>query len=180
MSNRRGFDVLDGLPMDEGMDLLTRLEGVAAYRGGVTCLPDGTVGYFMRAPRMDDCWCAAVATCLQVPIREVPDPCIDKKLTAGVRAEEINRSAWVRTERWLKKLGLRMIVHHKVPVPHPRWIGVARGHPGPRGQFADHCLVMTGDEVLFDTLPHLPYFVRLGAPDILWGVSFTKTRKRGA
>ena len=46
-------------------------------------LADGTIGYFTRPPRQDDCFAAALATVLRVPIAEVPDPRIDERLARG-------------------------------------------------------------------------------------------------
>lgn len=109
-------------------------------------LPDGTVGYFVRAPRTDDCWAAAVATCLQVPIDEVPDSRIDERLRAGEDSDEISRSAWEEFGHWLRSRSLRMLIHRKVPARSARWIGSI---PMP-GILGDHSIVMNRAEALFD------------------------------
>jgi hypothetical protein len=109
-------------------------------------LADGTRGYFVRLPRTDDCLAAALATCLQVPIDQVPDPRIDERLAAGETPEEIILSAEAELARWLDRLGLRMIIHRKIPPRARRWIGVVPID----GDFNSHCLVMSGAGVLFD------------------------------
>jgi hypothetical protein len=56
-------------------------------------LSDGKTGYLERPGRADDCLAACLATCLHVPIREVPDPRLDERVAAGESVQEINRSA---------------------------------------------------------------------------------------
>ena len=110
-------------------------------------LPDGSVGYHVRAPRRDDCLAAATATCLQIPIARVPDPEIDRRLAAGEDPEAVDRRARRELDAWLDSRGLDMVVLDKAPDPLPaRWIGVV---PLP-GDFTNHCLVMTRSRVLFD------------------------------
>jgi hypothetical protein len=109
-------------------------------------LRDGSLGYPVRAPRSDDCFAAAIATCLQVPIEQVPDPRLDERLTAGDAVDEINRAAEQELMTWLANRGVRRLLHRTVPVARKRWIGVV---PMP-GTFNDHCLVMSGGEILFD------------------------------
>jgi hypothetical protein len=67
---------------------------------GITkTLADGSIGYAARPrwlggrwfPREDDCFASALATVLQVPIDELPDPRIDERLAAGESAGEIAR-----------------------------------------------------------------------------------------
>jgi hypothetical protein len=132
-------------------------------------LADGSVGYFIRLPRRDDCWAAAIATCLQVPIDEVPDARLDERVKAGEDPEEVNCSAWQQMNRWLEGRGLRMIIHRKVPAPRRRWVGVVPVS----GQFNDHCLVMAHDTLLFDPTPNMSFFLSFGPSDIAWGFSFT-------
>jgi hypothetical protein len=141
-------------------------------------LSDGTLGYFVRPPRTDDCLAAAIATVLQVPISEVPDPRLDERLASGESADDINRSAWQQLQRWLTARGLRVTVLHKAPTTKRRWIGVV---PNP-GTFEDHCLVMVGSELLFDPsvifehvagLPERPMQFRIFKADqIRWGLTF--------
>jgi len=114
-------------------------------------LPDGTVGWYVRLPRSDDCWAAAVATCLQVPIEDVPDPEVDARLRAGEDPGEIDRSAWEEFSKWLAERELRMVAHKSVPVARRRWVGIVPH----AGAFNDHTLVMSGSELLFDPMPEL-------------------------
>ena len=63
------------------------------------------------------------------------------------------------------------MVHETVPVEADRWIGVV---PMP-GRFNDHCLVMSGSELLFDPIDPQAYSrrVRIFSPaDITYGFSF--------
>src|SRR5437762_1844887 len=89
-----------------------------------TRLTDGTTGYHVRNGRRDDCLAAALATCLQVPIEEVPDPRIGERLDAGEAPEDIDRSAWRELRRWLAERGLQMCSHRTVPANRHRWIGI--------------------------------------------------------
>jgi len=133
-------------------------------------LADGTTGYLVRFPRTDDCFAAALATCLQVPIERVPDPCIDERLRAGDKPDDIDRDAKAELARWLTRRGLRMIVHTTVPANRCRWIGVV----ALEGLFVSHSMVMSFDEVLFDpTLDFGP--VRLwSACHVTYGISFNR------
>lgn len=130
-------------------------------------LRDGTTGWPTRYPRRDDCLAACVSTCLQVPIADVFDPCIDARLEAGETVEEVNRSLWAGLAAWLEARGLRLVVHETVPVPVERWIGIV-----PRlGPFQDHCVVMTQNEVLFDPVNDT-WVPKWHPNDISWGLSF--------
>jgi hypothetical protein len=53
-------------------------------------LRDGTLGYLARAGPEDGCFASALATCLQVPIGDVPDPRLDERLAAGESPEAID------------------------------------------------------------------------------------------
>jgi hypothetical protein len=141
------------------------------WEQGTKRLADGSVGYYIQPGRADDCWRAAVATCVQVPPGEVPDPHLDERMDAGETPEEINRSACAERDDWLAELGLRLVIHGEVPVPRRRWVGVI---PRP-GWFQDHCLVMCRGEVLWDPNPNLPFFADWTAADVKWGFSFQKT-----
>jgi hypothetical protein len=154
-------------------------------------LPDGTVGYFVRHPRRDDCLAAALATTLQVPIDEVPDPRLNERARAGEDLDAVSRSAWAQLERWLAARRLRMVTHRKVPAARGRWIGVV-----PLRGWADHCMVMSRAEVLFDPVRDFPLVAlakllpaaeverskicvrRWGPEHVSWGLSFQNlTRK---
>jgi hypothetical protein len=116
--------------------------------GGLTVeLSDGSVGYLVRAPRRDDCFAAALATVLQVPIDEVPDSRLHERARAGEDREEIRRSAARALADWLSGRGLRAIIHRRVPAARARWIGVGTharlgvplhgDEPGPRSPRPD-------------------------------------------
>jgi hypothetical protein len=125
----------------------------AAAGRPTVALRDGTTGYYVRTNRRDECFAACLATCLQVPISDVPDPRIDERLAAGEDPEEIGRSAWHQILEWLASRGLGIAIHKRPPAGHPRWIGVVPL----RGHFNDHCLVMSGDEILFDPVDQLQH-----------------------
>lgn len=116
-------------------------------------LADGTVGYYTRSGRTDDCFAACIATWLQVPLEEVPDPRLDARLQAGESVEDINRSAWQTLCDWLAARGHRLVAHEPPPWDSPRWLGIVR-FPG---LFNDHTLVMSGREVLFDPVDRSQY-----------------------
>jgi hypothetical protein len=153
-------------------EAIAGLSAAHAQAGGLLRsrrLPDGTVGYYARLPRTDDCWAAAVATCLQVPIEEVPDPHLDQQVRDGEDPEEIARLAWEDMDIWLSRRGLRMVRHRKLPAARRRWIGVA---PAP-GIFQDHCVVMSGPDYLFDPCDHPALAGLLRRPSGLrYGFSF--------
>ena len=131
-------------------------------------LGDGTIGYYSR--RDGDCWLAAVATCLQVPIGLVPDahPLINAGLRAGMAPDEINRWAQQQMEAWLRRLGLQRVRHATVPAPERRWIGVI---PDGSVKFR-HCLVMCEGELLFDPSPEVSRVLEVSPADIGHGFSF--------
>jgi hypothetical protein len=166
-------------PGSVGVDELKHTDAARTYRRLRRVRPrrleDGTLGYFVRWPRGDDCQAAAVATVLQVPIGEVPDPRIDERLAAGEVVGEIDRSAQDQLGQWLARRGLRIVVHRKVPAARRRWIGVI-ALPGP---FQNHCLVMDRSDFLFDparlpdhALPGMGRLRRWGIRDISYGLSF--------
>lgn len=143
-------------------------------------LHDGTTAYHVRMPRGDDCFAAAAATCLQVPIGDVPDPQLAARQRGGEDPRVINRDAWDAWDRWLDARQLRLIRHRVVPARRRRWIGVVVD----TGRwFSSHCLVMSDDSVLFD--PALvgectnPVFgPRLfGVDDITYGISFQRKER---
>ena len=107
-------------------------------------LRDGTIGYSIS--RRDDCLRAAVATCLQVPPKRVPDPRIDERYARGCTCDRINDLVWGGLREWLAERGLRFRLHDSPPWELARWIGIV-----PKDGFAqDHCLVMERDVILFD------------------------------
>ena len=110
-------------------------------------LRDGTVGYLVRHPRRDDCWAAAVATTLEIPIDQVPDSRLHERRRAGESVEAINCSVRQEFERWLTGRGLRMVTHRKVPAARARWIGIV---PGRGMGWSDHSMVMSWGAILFD------------------------------
>jgi hypothetical protein len=135
----------------------------------------------VRAPRMDDCLAAAVATCLQVPIEDVPDPRIDERRGDGEDPESIDTSIWEQLDSWLETRGLQVVVNDVVPV-RGRWIGIVPLE----GWFNSHSMVMVDDHILFD--PTTEIGARAGTPlrvfsasDVAVGLSFgprPRTRKR--
>lgn len=135
-------------------------------------LADGTVGYSVRFLREDDCFAAAVATILQVPPEDVPDPRLDERLAAGENPEEVNRTAWREFEIWLAGRGLTMIVHRSVPVDAERWIGVVPL----RGWFQNHCLVMSRSRLLHDPAFDARGAIAMGLPGISLEVVMSPTR----
>jgi hypothetical protein len=96
---------------------------------GVTPGAGDEVGYGMDPYRQDDCLRAAIATCTQVPIEEVPDLQVDKRLSAGQSAEEITRKGWDTIERWALERGWHVVVHEQVPADRDRWVGIVPGSP---------------------------------------------------
>ena len=180
----------------------------AFQRRGMVRLDDGTVGYAMAPDRTDDCLRAAVATVLQVPPEEVPDPRLRSRVDAGHDIDAINAQSWAQLERWLDGRGLRLVFHETVPTDQARWVGVCPAPPTgrlaaqlnavlPRRErralkrsgydtarhehFADHCLVMARDRVLFD--PAVTLVAPMGltlrewqATDVAWGLSFDRSQ----
>jgi hypothetical protein len=144
--------------------------GTRPGRHPVVQLDGGEVGYCMDPARTDDCFQAAIATAVQVPIEQVPDLRLDRRVAAGDDPEEINRESWVRLEAWLLGRGLRIVVHETVPVERDRWAGVCLGRPDAEAglrdgygefvwrdnPFRDHCLVMTHGDVFFDPAVSVP------------------------
>jgi hypothetical protein len=161
--------------------------------GGLTMeLADGTLGYLVRAPRRDDCWQAAVATCLQVPIEEVPDLRLHERAVAGEDLGELTSAYRLEFFGWLTDRGLRMVIRRRVPVAKARWIGVV-----PTPGWAEHCMVMRYGRVLFDPTKDLRFAalaevltesqlatirrirVRVWGPeDVGYGLSFRPLTKR--
>jgi hypothetical protein len=131
-------------------------------------LADGTTGYHVRLPRIDECWAAAVATCIQVPIDDVPDADLDERVNAGEKPDEINRGAWEQFARWLSERDLRMVYHHKVPAARRRWVGIVPD----RRAFKAHCLVMDRGKIIFDPTPNMDLFRNFTATEVRWGFSF--------
>lgn len=110
-------------------------------------LADGSTGFFVRAPRTDDCLPAALATVLQVPLDLVPDGRIDERLAAGEDPDEVEADIEAELHRWCANRGLRMIAHRRPPTHLRRWIGIIRN---PSKRFADHCVVCDRGAIVFD------------------------------
>lgn len=153
--------------------------------------------------RADDCLRPCIATVLQIPPAEVPDPRIDRRLAAGDEPLQIATDAWEQLARWLDGRGLRLVVHTgALPVDRDRWIGVCRPRsdasatervigmaawanhvPGTElVGFSDHSLVMSHDRVLHDPAIRVPAPPGLRVrgwtlTDVTYGVTFdTKER----
>lgn len=163
---------------------------------GVMPRPGDLVGYAMNPARQNDCWPAAIATCTQIPIEQVPDPLpqIERKIERGVDPEQANAEGWGTVLRWADRHGWE--IHHwdEVPVPRERWIGVVVPprskvlvptadnsglRPLAEGEvaFASHGLVMSYDRLLFDPMVSIvaPPGLRTAryTPDeITYGLSF--------
>jgi hypothetical protein len=134
-------------------------------------LRDGSLGYVQR--RADDCFQAAIASCLQIPMHKVPDLQINRQLDAGSEPEELNRAVDETLRRWLVGQGLRLVIHPAHLPTRGRWIGVVRGPE--REEFAnDHCLLMSGRDCLLETskpFGALDRVVRFGFEDVDYGIT---------
>jgi len=134
-------------------------------------LRDGSLGYVQR--RADDCFQAAIASCLQIPMHQVPDVQINRQLDAGKEPEEINRQVDETMSRWLAGQGVQLTLHSGRLPTAGRWIGVVRGPE--REEFAnDHCLVMQGRDCLLETSkPYgdLDLAVHFGYEDVDYGIT---------
>jgi hypothetical protein len=115
----------------------------------VVRLDDGRTGFYQR--RADDCMRAALATLMQVPIWEIPDPRLDERLAAGEDPDDIDRNAGAELEHFLAGYGLKLVKHSHVPLEGD-WIGVSRGD----GPFGDHTVIMRDDKVAFDPAEGFP------------------------
>jgi hypothetical protein len=113
-------------------------------------LRDGSTGYFQR--RSDDCLQAATASFLQMPPDLVPDLLLEEQIAAGCEPDEIERNAWALLAPWLDQHGLAMMLHPTPPTTTKRWIGVTYSEQ----LYSDHCLLMTGRDVIFDPWRLLP------------------------
>jgi hypothetical protein len=120
-------------------------------------LGDGEIGWCMDPLRPDNCLRAAVATALQVPIDQVPDPRLDARFKDGDDPDEISARSWEKLADWSRARGLELRGHlDTLPTDRERWVGVVE--PDMEGDdFADaptpftaHCLVMSYGDILFD------------------------------
>jgi hypothetical protein len=170
------------------------LKGVERQdRHPVVPLGDGELGYCMDPTRTDDCFRSAIATATQIPVEQVPDPRLDRRLAAGDDPQTIGRETWERLAVWLADRGLRLVFHEAVPVERERWIGVipwvasperrssppAAGYIWRDNPFNDHCLVMTYGDIHFDPAvsAKVPPGMRLPAwrvSDVYYGISFDR------
>jgi hypothetical protein len=134
---------------------------------GATPGPGDEIGYAMHPYLTDDCFRAAVATATQVPIEQVPDLKLDRRLSQGEDPDEISQTSWERIESWGAKRGLALRFWDEVPVPRRRWIGVVKSLATGQlsssideygnvslsegaGGFHDHCLIMDHERLVFD------------------------------
>jgi hypothetical protein len=155
----------------------------------------GELGYCMSPTRRDDCFQACVATVLQTPPEQVPDPRLDRRLAAGEDPEKISRESWTRFEEWLCGRGLQLVFHATVPVDRERWVGVCRAQGSEAESaavdsllarcgrdstpFVDHTLVMSYGNILFDPSisVRLPPSMRLRSwhpSQVSYGISFDR------
>jgi hypothetical protein len=134
-------------------------------------LRDGSIGYVQR--RADDCFQAAIASCLRIPMHKVPDLQINRQLDAGREPEEVDRATDETMRRWLAGKGLQVKLHSGHLPTTGRWIGVVRGPE--REEFAnDHCLLMMGRDCLLETskpIGMLDRAVRFGYEDVDYGIT---------
>lgn len=88
--------------------------------------PGDEVAYGMDPNREDDCLQAALATATQVPIEEVPDLDLDKRLEQGDGPDELIRESWERIGRWATERGmtLEFFGPDSLPAPRRRWVGL--------------------------------------------------------
>lgn len=127
-----------------------------------TLLSDGTLGYFQR--RTDDCAQAAIATLIQMSIDQVPDTQLDKQLLEGKDSDRIIETVARQYAEWTEKYELTILKYETPPVEATRWIGVVTSGGS---EFNDHCLVMSGQDVLWDATRLLP--AGKYEPILTWG-----------
>lgn len=144
-------------------------------RTSAILLETGELGWRMDPMREDDCLRPCVATVLQVPIDQVPDPRLDERLANGDAPETIVRESWQNLAAWLHDRGLRLGFHDTLPYLRRRWIGVCR--TSSRSLFDDDCVVMAGHKILHDPIQSLTPPVgmrpRVWVPEnIKYGISF--------
>ena len=157
----------------QDFETAVNLLGVGLLMPTTKSLADGTTGWLVRFPRGDDCWTACVASCLQIPIAEVYDSRIDKRLRRGETPDAILQTVTAEFEEWLTGRGYRMVTHRNPPAAG-RWIGVIE-----MGFGRDHCLLMAGDQVLLDPTADLGIPVRIFGLDALnYGVTFEKLTEK--
>jgi hypothetical protein len=154
----------------------------------VVQLGDGGIGYC--SARADDCLRPAVATVLQTPIEQVPDPRLDERLAAGDHFDVISAESWSTLLDWLADRGLRLVVHEPAhAVALERWIGAivdpiwaALQELGVERDddslfFDDHAVVCRYAEVVHDPAvglqpPAGQQLRRYSLSDITYGLSF--------
>jgi hypothetical protein len=148
---------------------------------GAAPRPGDEIGYGMEPLRTDDCLQTAIATATQIPIEEVPDLQLDRRLRRGEDVDVISRTSWERIARWASERGLTAMfwAEDELPVPRDRWIGVAVVGAVSTVKFNDHCLVMCHGELVFD--PSCSVKVPPGVQrqfctlnQITYGISFDK------
>jgi hypothetical protein len=131
-------------------------------------LRDGSVGWYQRRP--DDCWSAAVASCLRLPLDAVPDLRLDQRLEQGMGAADVDRVAQGAVKKWLAARALTIVTYDRVPVDPPRrWVGII-----PLGDWwVSHCVLMRYGEILFDPSPLAPPLAVVQAA-LITGVSIRR------
>ena len=96
---------------------------------------------------------AAIATLLNTPIDDVPDPNLDARIAAGAAPAKLDREAHGRTPgRGSPRAWLAPEAARSPPVDRGAWIGVSPGE----GPFGDHCTVMCLDRIVLDPASNWP------------------------
>jgi hypothetical protein len=116
---------------------------------------------------------AAIASCLQIPMHEVPHLQVNQQLDVGKEPEEVEQATDEALSRWLTEQGVRLVVHSGHLPTTGRWIGVVRGPV--RGEFARRPLPGdTRPDCLFETSKPVGEFdraVRFGYEDVDYGIT---------
>lgn len=118
-----------------------------------TRLRDGTDGYFMR--RGDDCSTATVATLVGCHPSLVPDPHEMQRILSGTDPLEVMAGLDDAYEVFAEQAGVRLRQTTEPPFWSRRWIGVVERDPD--NPLANHLMVMSGRELLFDTAHTYPH-----------------------
>lgn len=164
---------------DEDVATVGELSGEALLRArhaGYLPLADdqGDVERGWLMSRLDQCLQAATATCLQIPMVEVPDARIDERIEAGENPERLDTDSWDEFCEWAASRGYSVVVHATLPTHLRRWIGVCALD----GLFRSHCLVMEYDRIRFDpaaaSCSGRARLREFGQAEITYGISFNE------